>query len=247
MDERRPKPPTVRARATVLAAENTTPRMRRLTVGGPEVRAFLGTPGVDGAAAWVKVFEPQGEGRAYTIRRTDRAAGTLELDFVLHGDQGPAGPVSTWAEGARVGDVVQIAGPRQGGFACPAATQWVLLAGDATALPAIQSIARSLPQGMAAKAYVEVASPEEAQPMESAAPLRTHWIMADTAQPGLALQHALMFRPLPPGPGYAWLAGESGAVRALRDHLQTHWGAERLQVSAKGYWKAGQRDFRNAD
>ena len=108
---------TVRATAEVVAARNVTPHMRRITIGGPEVAAILSVEGMAMPAAWVKVFLPTGEGRAYTIRSIDRAAGTLDMDFVLHDHgEGGAGPASAWARQATRGERIGIAGPRSGGF-----------------------------------------------------------------------------------------------------------------------------------
>ena len=50
---------------------------------------------------------PQPARRTYTPRRFDSEAGTLEVQFLLHGD----GPASAWAERAAVGDRLAIAGP----------------------------------------------------------------------------------------------------------------------------------------
>lgn len=43
---------------------------------------------------------------------------------------------------------------------------------------------------------------------------------------------------LPKGAVFAFLAGESGVVRALRDHLVTR-GIPRESMRAAGYWKRG--------
>lgn len=239
------RPPTMRALAQVVAAQTLTPHMRRITVGGPEVAALLQTEGIDAPAAWVKVFLPCGAGRAYTISGLDHRAGTLDLDFVLHGAGAASGPAAAWASQARVGEHLGIAGPRGGGFALPADARWLLLAGDTTALPAIQAIARSLPGAIKAKVYVEVPDPQEQQAIESPASLRVEWLAARAAH-GVALYQRLMYRPLPPGPGYLWIAGESAAVRALRVHYLQERGLERQRVSAKGYWKAGEADHRDA-
>lgn len=239
------RPRTARAMAQVVATRELTPHMRRITVGGPEVTAFLQVDDVDVPAAWVKVFLPSGEGRAYTISGIDPQAGTLDLDFVLHGADAASGPASAWASQARVGQRLGLAGPRNGGFALPADARWAMLAGDATALPAIQAIARSLPVGLKAEVYVEVMQEADQQAMESLAKLRLVWMVAQEA-PGVALRQTLMYRPLPPGPGYLWIAGESGAVRALRTHYLHERGLERHRVSAKGYWKAGEADHRDS-
>jgi NADPH-dependent ferric siderophore reductase len=38
---------------------------------------------------------------------------------------------------------------------------------------------------------------------------------------------------------YAWIAGESGVVKALRRHLVSEIGLDRAQVAFMGYWRLG--------
>ena len=239
------RPRTARAMTQVMATRELSPHMRRITLGGPEVAAFLQVDGVDAPAAWVKVFLPTGESRAYTISGIDHQAGTLDLDFVLHGTDAACGPASAWASQANVGEHVGIAGPRSGGFVLPVDARWLMLAGDATALPAIQSIARQLPTGLKVKVYLEVAGEADQHPIESLAQLRVAWLVGQETA-GIALRQSLMYRPLPSGPGYVWIAGESGAVRALRTHYLYERGLARHRVSAKGYWKAGEANHRDS-
>lgn len=245
MHETDTKPRRTRATGIVQALRSVTPHMRRITVGGGEIAEFLNTDGIDEPAAWVKVFLPSGEGRAYTIRQIDFRAGTLDLDFVLHGTTADSGPAAHWASQARVGEHIGIAGPRSGGFVLPGNARWVMLAGDATALPGIQSIASRLPADVNVKVYAEAPTPDDRQPIESPARLRIEWIHAQP-EPGLGLCQSLLHRPLPPGPGYIWMAGESAAIRVLKLHYLQERELPRQGVSAKGYWKSGEADHRDA-
>ena len=245
MLEANPKPRTARAIGIVQRVQAVTPHMQRITLGGAEIVDFLGVDGVDEAAAWVKVFLPSGEGRAYTIQSIDLKAGTLALDFVLHGTSAHSGPAAAWAAGASIGEQIGIAGPRNGGFLLPGDARWVLLAGDATALPGIQSIASRLPAGIKAKAYVEVFSEEDRQPIDSPTNMRVQWMNAQV-EPGLTLCQSLLYRPLPAGPGYIWMAGESTAIRKLKHHYLQERELPRHSVSAKGYWKSGEADHRDS-
>lgn len=111
--------------AVVKTVQNITPLMRRITVVGEDLK---GLP-VEHPAQWMKVFPPadagrKPEGRAYTIRHYEAQTGCMELDFVLHGDNGPA---SAWAGRAKAGDVPQLAGPRAGYRIDPAATRHLLV------------------------------------------------------------------------------------------------------------------------
>ena len=80
--------------------------------------------------------------------------------------------------------------------------------------------------------------------MDSAANWRTEWITAAPGQPGQRLCQRLMYRPLPLGTGYLWMAGESGAMRTLKMHFLDR-GIARTQLSTKGYWKSGEADHKD--
>ncbi len=86
--------------------------------------------------------------RTYTIRHLRAEQGEVDIDFVLHGETGPA---SRWAIRSGVGEPIQIVAPdRQfsaqdaGGFEWkpPHTLKHLLLVADATALPAALGIAR---------------------------------------------------------------------------------------------------------
>jgi NADPH-dependent ferric siderophore reductase len=228
------KPKRRRADAEVVAVRTISPHVQCITLGGQEVAAFLKTDGMDAPGAWLKVSFPNGHVRAYTIRRIDRQAGTLDMEFVLH----EHGPASAWASQARIGERLGISGPRDARFALPPDASWLILAGDATALPAIQSICQVLPAGVKAEIYIEVPSPADQQVIESPAQLEISWLH-EQAAPGAALCQALLSKPRPNGDGYIWAAGESGAVRTLRTHFLQSYAMPPWRISAIGYWKVG--------
>jgi NADPH-dependent ferric siderophore reductase len=185
-----------RAETEVMDVRASSPHVRRVTLGGAEVAAFLQTRGVEMPAAWVKVSLPSGEKRAYTIRSVDRRAGTLDLEFVLHGEYAASGPASTWVSRARTGERGGIAGPRGGRFALPADARRVVLAGDATALPAIHTIAQALPASVKAEVCVELHSQDDRQAIASRAELEITWLQ-ERAAPGVTLLETLTRKPLP--------------------------------------------------
>jgi len=243
------RPP--RRQAIVAAVETVTPLMRRITLHGADVAAFLGQAGVDAPAAWIKLFVPMaapavGEvGRAYTIRSLDRAAATLTVDFVLH----VGGHVSAWAAQARPGDVLSFGGPRDGGFSLLPDTRWLVLAGDETALPAIQSILAQLPAGLKSFVVVAVDNPGERQAIHTLADPVVIWLARSDVSLQRAGLHAVMAELMLPanGAGQVWLAGESSMVKGLRSYWLEQRGLERAAVQAKGYWKQGEADFRSRE
>lgn len=237
----------VRTEARVLAAYDLTPRMRRIAFGGATLRPLLGVDGIEAAATWVKVFVPGREGRAYTIRNIDCGTGRLDIDFVLHGTDGDDGSVSAWARSAQPGEVVGIAGPRDGGFSLQPDARWVWLAGDASALPAVQSILERLPSGIRAHVHIEVEDEAERQQLRTQAHLYETWHYStlscdNTAQNPASTLPILRY---PEEPGQVWIAGEASAVKAMRFHWLQDRGLDRLCISAKGYWKTGEKDHRD--
>ena len=238
---------------TVATVTAVTPAVRRVTLTAPaDVVATAGptlsllVPRVgDRSPRWPEVARdgrivwPQGSHgvsmRRYTSRRQDPGAGELDVDFVLHGD----GPAATWAAAAVPGDVLGVASSASLGDA-PAG--WLLLVGDETALPAIGRILGAAAPGTRGVALVEVAGPEEEQPLPAPAGVEVRWLHRAGTEPGTGtlLVDAVAALDRPAGDDvFAWVAAESAAVRAVRADLRGRWGLRRSQHHAIGYWRRG--------
>ncbi|MBB5158356.1 siderophore-interacting protein [Saccharopolyspora phatthalungensis] len=186
--------------------------------------------------------------RSYTVRAHRPEHGEFDVDFVLHGDTGPA---SEFAGRARAGDRLLVYAPNaecpavQGRcgveFRLDAVRDRVLLIGDETALPAIGNILAALPGGVRARVYVEIPDASDAQYLASAAQLELHWLPRHDRRPGDALGSAIRAASLP-GEWYAWLAGETGTVASLRRHLIDERGFDRAAVTFMGYWRHGRSE-----
>lgn len=59
------------------------------------------------------------------------------------------------------------------------------------------------------------------------------WEVPRTAKGGAALKSAVL---------YSWLAGEAGAIKALRRHLVAELGVDRRAVAFMGYWRLGRAE-----
>lgn len=260
----RPQRPRPQLRTVhVRRVERITPHMVRVTVGGadlagfqPQVpghhlKLFLPAPGQERPA--MPTFGPNGaeypEGqerptvRTYTPRRFDADALELEIDFVLHG----TGPASTWAEQAKPGDIVAVAGPG-GGYRASLAADWYLIAGDESALPAIGTILDALPPTARVEAYLEVASAAEEQPLSSSARLEVHWLhRGESPSPGEVLEAAIRAAQLPTGEGQVFVACEAGVVRRIRKQLLDERGLDSAMVHTRGYWKQGEANHPDHD
>ena len=139
--------------------------------------------------------------RTYTIRALRPVQCEVDVDFVLHGDSGPA---SAWATRADVGDPVLMLAPDADFDGAPDGFEWrppaglrqLLLAGDETALPAIAGILETLadlPDPPRVVALLEI--PDAADRLDLRAPrdAALHWLprAAKGAPHGARLQSAL--------------------------------------------------------
>jgi NADPH-dependent ferric siderophore reductase len=171
--------------------------------------------------------------RSYTVRA--QRPGELDADFALH-PGGTSGPASRWASAARPGDRVVVLGPTgpdNGGCDFrPPPGRPVVIAGDLTALPAIAGNLAWLPAGTPARVLVETPHPGDRQDLPSDADAEIGWV------PAGGLLDAVRGASVPDG-AYAWIAGESATVKALRRHLVNERGLHRRDVTFTGYWRRG--------
>src|SRR5262249_15134732 len=95
--------------------------------------------------------------------------------------------------------------------------------------------------GYARHRRVEVADPAEEQQFQTPTCLEMHWLHRAGADAGnhLLLQRALTELVLPSGEGYAWVAAEASAAKALRRYLVDQRGFPKDRVKAAAYWKQG--------
>ncbi|AZF25256.1 siderophore-interacting protein [Pseudomonas sp. R2-60-08W] len=235
-----------RRRLQVLRVVDITPRMRRITLGGPELAGFISLGSDDHikllfpqnpaeqAALESPTFTIKGDGpqpamRDYTPRRYDLNSGELVIDFVLHGD----GPASTWAEQVQVGQHLYIGGPR-GSMIVPDIFDSYLLIGDETALPAIGRRLEELPAGRKVLAVIEIADAAELQVLQSAADVEIIWVVRGEAD----LLEVVRNLTLPGGKLYSFVATETKLSRQVRRVLlDTHKVNEEF-LKAVGYWRA---------
>ncbi|MGI5203043.1 siderophore-interacting protein [Spirillospora sp. CA-108201] len=242
----------------VLRSERLGPSMVRVTFGGEPVdgfvtagrdqrfKIFLPHPhqdapvmpqGADGDTWFTdwRTMDPAVRGimRSYTVRA--KRPGELDVDFALHTD-GASGPAARWAAAAGAGDRVTVLGPTgpdNGGYDFrPPPGAPVVMAGDLTALPAIAGNLAWLPAGTPAQVWIDVPDPGDRQDLPAAAGAQISWVT-----PG-GLLDAVRAATIPDG-AYAWIAGESAQVKALRRHLVNERGLHRRAVTFTGYWRRG--------
>ena len=230
---------------TVTSVRSITPRMVRMTFTGdgladigtwPDQQLKLLFPKPGGSAlvsespdvsVWYQAYlaMPESERpwmRSFTVRSL--ADGVLTVDFVLHGDNGPA---SAWATAARPGDVIGRFGPSTD-YARPLGTADLLVfAGDETALPAIGSLLELLPAAQRFLAFVEVADPLEQQDIPG-----VRWVHRSAGEDLVSVVSAVEV----PSSVWVWLGGEASAVRTLGRHF-VGLGVSKKDIEFAGYWR----------
>ncbi|WP_409309253.1 siderophore-interacting protein [Pectobacterium sp. B1J-3] len=212
--------------------------------------------------------------RTYTLRAVSRELQQATIDFVLHGDTGPA---SRWASHAKPGDTLQIVAPNidaegdNGGYewAPHDGVEHVLLIADETALPAAMGILENLmaqPSPPSVQAFFEVPKVGDCI-SESPFPFaQIHWlpreetgsqvwgerllaaVKQDVNIPASAcVKDGEEIKDTPDGellweratghsPFYAWVAGESSAVKRLRRYLLDERQLAKETINFMAYW-----------
>ncbi|MEU4312170.1 siderophore-interacting protein [Nocardia sp. NPDC024068] len=255
--------------AETLATERIGPSFIRVTIGGPDLHDFtpmgydqwfrlflprerqpgLCLPTAAQDNLWyaqylemssdtrpfirnytVRAFRPAGAGRF-------GAHAEIDIDFVAHGDTGPA---STWADRALPG--TQIGLLDEGTmYQAPPHTNWSLLAGDESALPAIAGILRCAPRDLQGAAYIEVPHREDIRELGEPAGVRVHWLPRDspTRRIGALATEAVRGARLPGENVYAFVAGEQQLASGIRRHLVRDRGFDKSDITFTGYWRVG--------
>ncbi|HCF5458923.1 TPA: siderophore-interacting protein [Pseudomonas aeruginosa] len=258
--------------------EQLSPALTRFVFGGPEVAemktlaadqrikiffpdASGQPPSLPGGSEWYQAYrsvEPARRPpmRTYTIRALRVEQEEVDVEFVLHGENGPA---SAWATHARIGDRLQLAAPNRqygddpGGYEWkpPAGVRHILLIADETALPAVAGIFEELAgetEPPVVEAFLEVPGEADILDLPAIPAARLHWLPEREVAGGAAqeledidIDEEILWELASPESGsfYAWVAGESAAVMAIRRYLVQERGIDKRHLTLMGYWRLG--------
>ncbi|MBG4654713.1 siderophore-interacting protein [Pseudomonas aeruginosa] len=282
--------------------EQLSPALTRFVFGGPEVAemktlaadqrikiffpdASGQPPSLPGGSEWYQAYrsvEPARRPplRTYTIRARRAEQEEVDVEFVLHGENGPA---SAWATHARIGDRLQLAAPNRqygddpGGYEWkpPAGVRHILLIADETALPAVAGILEELAgeaEPPVVEAFLEVPGEADILDLPAIPGARLHWLprhqagihsrngerMIEAARQArlperevaggaaqeledIDIDEEILWELASPESGsfYAWVAGESAAVMAIRRYLVQERGIDKRHLTLMGYWRLG--------
>ncbi|MBD5787873.1 siderophore-interacting protein [Cellulosimicrobium terreum] len=257
----------------VVGSKRVSPHVVRVTLGGEGMDHF--TP--MGYDQWFRLFLPRPDQEAlslptrssglwyvqylatpkarrpyvrnYTVRTVRSDLREMDVDFIVHGDEGPASRFALTAEpGDRVGLLDQGVGynPR-------VPHDWTLVVADETGLPAAAGICESLPDDARGLVLVELPDLADVQDFRVPAGVDLRWIARteveqgdasgtaadDHAIPGRLALDAVRAADLPSGPVYAYAVGESSLATGVRRHLVNDRGVPKSHVDFVGYWRHG--------
>ncbi len=236
-----------------------TPGLVRITLGDGDLEGFVMIPETDAyiniaippaGAPYDSIFDPAEvrqvsdksqwpARRRYTVRAWRPEPKELDIDFVVHGDSGIAGP---WAANAKPGDALVFTGPG-GGYRPDPDADWHLMIGDESALPAIAASLEALPEG--ARAIVRLLCDGSDHEVELAgAPVHDVRWLHRTGAPDDAelLLRATQDIEFPAGRPHAFVHGEAEEIRGIRRHLLSERGLTRADMSCSPYWRRHMTD-----
>ena len=244
--------------AEVVRTSWLTPSMRRVVFTGPDLRCLQEMPCTD---HYLKIlfaphgcdyrwpFDPDGlkatepahrwpVTRTYTVRSYDAARNEMTIDFVVHGDEGLAGP---WAASAEPGMQIGFFGPG-GGYAPDPAADRHLMVGDESAIPAIAAALDRLGDVARAAVFLEVAGAQDELVLSASPDVHVTWVHRAGRPYGEALAEAVREAGVPAGDVQAFVHGNAEMIRRMRRYLFTELDFNRQRVSMSGYWRTGQTE-----
>ncbi|MEZ4803501.1 MAG: siderophore-interacting protein [Gelidibacter sp.] len=180
--------------------------------------------------------------RTYTHRGIDLDKKEIWIDFVAHGDEGPA---SEWVMNAEKGSVLGVMMKAKKKELYPQAENYVLV-GDATAIPVLGAILEDLPETAKGVCIIEVRSKEDEQLLQTKANIQFQWLHNNNPQKESKLPGAVKSLGLPEYNRYAYVVAEFSSIKKIRYYLRDERKWQRQEFSAISYWKAGETEDMSA-
>ncbi|AZA76148.1 siderophore-interacting protein [Chryseobacterium sp. G0186] len=193
------------------------------------------------------IWKPQPEEtrpsiRTYTHRGIDLEKNEIWIDFVAHGDEGPA---SAWALECKEGDLLGVL-MKDGKTELYGKAENYLLVADATGIPVLATILEDLPNTAKGTCIIEVHGKEDKQHLETLADIHFIWLYNEHPQQGSQLAEIVKQQILPETSRSGYVAAEFSSVKEIRSYLrkEKHWKQEELY--AYSYWKSGVAEDKSA-
>lgn len=249
----------------VIRTADVSPGMRRVTMGGEQLKAHTAENGYP-----VAEFRSDGFDDEFKVLikhpDVDVAVGPAQLDGVLDWPRGDehlllrtytvrrwdpeageidvdfvnhgVGPATSWARNVQPGETIQIAGPKSSS-AHPKDVDWVLVGADETALPAVARWLEEWLEGARGQFFIEVEEESHRQDLNVPQGVELTWLIRHGAEAGTTtlLFDALKAAEWWEGKVFAWVAGEAGTLTPIRRWLRREKDLDKEQIEVTGYWK----------
>lgn len=235
---------------TVKKTQYISPNMIRVTLTGPELHDF--PEGHEGANCKILIpelgqtkdaFATQIGGgqkpvtRTYTIRHYRKELSEVDIDFVVHGDHGPA---CSWASNAKPGGFLGVRGPGSPAKVTYFEADFYILAADMSALPVVSATLETMPENAKGIAIFEILSEDDKQKLTAPEGIEQHWIVhSDPDNISSKQLDKLKQLDWPEGRIQTCIAGESNAIKDIRHFLLREKKLPNEDVYISGYWKIG--------
>jgi NADPH-dependent ferric siderophore reductase len=249
-------------RASVVRSARISPHFVRVTLGGPDLARFVPL----GFDQWMRLMIPVSSEarfdnlsptfglkgylryltlprgtrpviRNYTVRSFRPDPCELDIDFVVHGTEGVAGP---WAASVGPGERVAFIDQGCGWRPVPSASSFLLVA-DESGLPAVAGVLRDLPRSAVGHALVELFDLDDRQEVSAPPGVTVEWLeRSPNSAPGSLALAVLASLPLPADPPYVFAVGEQALATGARRHLVAR-GVPKSHITFSGYWRQNDR------
>lgn len=243
---------------TVINKQQLSPNMQRIILGGDALGDF--PAGYEGGYIKLMLSElahtssgpvaklvqalnsKKGVMRSYSVRDFDAKSRKLTLDFVDHGDGGPA---SAWANHCNIGDKITISGPGPVKLVNND-SDWFFIAGDMTALPAISVNLEQLLADAKGYAVIEIIEEQDKQTINVPDGIEVHWVInPHPDSPNTLLADKVRSLKWLDGKPNVWVASEFETMRNLRRYFKKERLVDREDIYISSYWKMGTTDEGN--
>lgn len=176
--------------------------------------------------------------RTYTTRHIDYLKKEIFIDFIAHGDNGPA---SCWANQATAGSHIGMA-MKVGNRPLFPEVEYYLLVADSTGIPVISAILEQLPADVEVHAIIEVFSKEDELVLTSKANLSLEWIYNTHPERSSNLADIVRKRDLPVRNRFIFAATEYATAKDLKIYFrdELHWQSGEYSITS--YWKKGESE-----
>ncbi|WP_172277736.1 siderophore-interacting protein [Chryseobacterium sp. PTM-20240506] len=173
--------------------------------------------------------------RTYTHRGIDFEANELVIDFIDHGDSGPA---SKWAREAEKGSKLGVMMRTEAKELYPQA-DWYFLIGDGTAIPVLSAILETLPETAKGVCVIEVHGREDEQELETKADIEFIWVHNPDAHLGNKLAEVVRRVEIPETSKFGYIACELSTMKEVRNYFRKEKSWNQSELYAYSYWKTG--------